>query len=126
MKTDIFINNYPMYGLNHNRRFLKPVMCECGCGQPAYMVLKTDDDVKEFCCAMLQEYDCPRSVIFAVFNDGRNLVTWKEVDEDDKTVEILSCESDDIHMFSDLDGEMRFCCYSLIMEEDDGLWMIQE
>ena len=121
------INNYPMYGLNRYRSFMKAPTCECGCGQPAMTVLPTDDDVGDFCATMLYEHQCPESAIFAVFHDGRLRAYIKTWDEESGEYVAICVESidKDIHMFSKLDGEYRFCCYNLIIEQEPGLWMIQ-
>ena len=119
------INNYPMYGLNHNRSFLKAPLCECGCGQPAHLLLKTDEDVTEFCKSALFMYECPDSAIFVVFNDGRMKAYIKLLLDDEVQVIELESADNDTHMFAELDGEFRFYCYNLIIEVEPGLWDIQ-
>lgn len=119
------INNYPMYGLNHNRSFMKAPVCDCGCGQPMHTVLETKDEVREFCMSTLNEYDCPESGIFAVFLDGTYMAVWKAYDHEREEMTFLVAEGNDTHFFSEIDGEFRLCCYNLIIEEDPGQWMIQ-
>lgn len=119
---DIRINNYTMYGLNHNRSFLKAPVCDCGCGKPADLVLKTKDDVIDFCMAALKEYDCNNAAIFAVFQDGEYMVVMSS---DEKEGEYFVGISDDMHSFAETDGVCRFCCYNLITERKPGLWMIE-
>lgn len=115
------INLYPMYGLNRNRSFLQAQVCDCGCKKPMYLQLKTKEDVKNFCFNVLREYDCSLSGIFAVFDSGIYMAVWKQYDEE---LEDMT-ESDDMHMFSEIDGKFRLCCYNLIIEERPGEWMIQ-
>ena len=117
----IYYNVYPMYGLNKNRSFLEVPVCECGCGNPMHLVLKTKKDVEEFCCAMLEDHGCPESAIFAVFKNGKHMAIFRTCDEE----KFLKGESSDPQFFAKLDGEARFCCYNLIIEEKPGLWMIR-
>lgn len=116
-----------MYGLNRYRSFLRAPKCECGCGQPAYLVLKTDKDVGEFCCAMLFKHECPDSAIFAVYNDGRYQAFIKDWNEEKGKFRVTCVQSKDRdpHIFAKLDGEFRFCCYNLIIEEKPEQWIIQ-
>lgn len=118
----IQINNYAMYGLNHNRAFMTAPLCECGCGEPALLMLKTKEDVFNFCGSVLSEYDCEMPAIFMVFNDGTYAAAILD-DENEEQLYIVT--SPDMHLFSELDGELRFCCYNLITEREPGMWMIE-
>ena len=115
----IYYNPYPMYGLNKYRSFLKAPICDCGCEKPGYIVLDTEKDVEDFCCSVLSEHECPDSAIFAVFHDGKHMAVFK----DDET--FLKIDDDNSHLFAKLDGDLRFCCYNLIIEEKPGMWMIR-
>lgn len=121
----IFYNCYPMYGLNKYRSFLEAPKCECGCKSPMHILLKTEEDVDEFCYAMLTEHDCPNSAIFSVFSDETFMSIWRYYDEDEDTDRFYKVKSDDPHMFAEIDGEFRFCCYNLIVEDRPGEWMIR-
>ena len=125
MSETFLMNSYPMYGLNHNRSFMTAPKCECGCGQPAWLILKEHEDVAEFCVSVLSEHECPESAVFAVFNDGHYEAFVKHWDEEDENFHVLDVSSDDMHMFADIDGEFRLCCYNLITEHEDGQWMIE-
>lgn len=114
----IYINNYPLYGLNQYRKFLKAPDRE------SRLRLETKKDVTEFCCSVLEQYPCPDSAIFAAFNDNTYLAVWKEVNDEDDSITLYSAEGSNSHFFSALDGEHRFCCYNLILEENDGEWII--
>lgn len=117
------INNYPMYGLNRYRSFLHAPMHE---NEPLYMELTTDDDVTNFCIDVLSRYECPDSAIFAVFNDGRQKIYVKNSPDNDEAAYISELEGDnDIHFFSEFDGQFRLCCYNLIIEHEPGMWMIE-
>lgn len=120
------INNYAMYGLNRYRSFLTAPICDCGCGEPTSIILKTDDDVGQFCVEVLNRHECPNSAIFAVFHDGRMRAYVKEWDEKSGEFAADCYEGGNTtHMFSKLDGEFRFCCYNLIIEREPGQWMIE-
>lgn len=121
----IYYNCYPMYGLNKYRSFLEAPKCDCGCGNSCHILLKDEEDVEDFCCAMLLEHECPDSAIFAVFKNGKHMAVFKEYDDDEEVMTILKGESYEPHFFAELDGEMRFCCYNLIVEEKPGKWMIR-
>lgn len=122
ISENIYINNYPMYGLNRYRSFMAAPECECGCGERGYMLLSDHEAVAEFCVTVLSEHECPDSAVFAVFNDGHYEAFVKTSDEKEKIIDI---GSNDLHMFSEIDGQFRLCCYNLIIEEKPGQWMIQ-
>ena len=121
----INFNSYIFFGLNRNRHFLQAPECECGCGQPAYLILKDHDAVGEFCSTVLFSYDCPDSAIFAIFNDGHYEAFVKEYDEDREQYVVSNIRCDDKDSFAELDGMYRLCCYNIIIEEQPGQWMIQ-
>lgn len=118
----IFYNCYPMYGLNKYRSFLKAPE---NSKHPMYIRMDDEEEVMDLCCAILEDYECPDSAIFVVFQNGKYVAVFKEYDEDEDVMTFLKAEGDDIHFFSELDGELRFCCYNLIVEEKPGMWMIR-
>lgn len=113
-----YYNNFITFGLNRHRNFLNAPHNEG-------IDLFTDEDVQDFCCTILANYDCPESAVFVVFQDGRFEAFWKTFDEEGELC-IARCESKNMHMFSEIDGEIRFCCYGLIIEQPNGMWKIQE
>ena len=120
--SKMIINNYPMYGLNHNRSFLRPPKCADGNG---YIILKTQDELDEFASEILIKHKCSNPALFIVYNDGRMGAYTTMISDDEIQVRYLQNECD-LHFFAKLDGECRFCCYNLIIEEKPGMWMIQE
>ena len=118
--SNIYMNTYPLYGLNRYRRFMKAPVKN---GKPMEIVLEGKEEVQEFCTEVLKKYDCPESGIFAVFKDGLMMALWKITEGDDMA--IVEAEGDDIHLFAEIDGEFRLCCYNLMIEGEDNKWIIQ-
>ncbi len=122
MATKIITNNFLLYGLNRKRNFLEAPLCECGCGKKMYFVLEDKDEVISLCEDLLLHTNCEEAAVFCVFKDGTHLGAMKIPCEDQIIIE----ESNDMHFFSDLDGEYRFCCYGLLCEMRTGEWHICE
>lgn len=122
MNNRITIDSYIMYGLNKHRAFLAPPTCE-DCGHDGDLVFEDSDDLKEFCGFVLMDHDCENCAIFVVHRDGI-YEAFMKMDEDEGAIGII--RSDDMHMFAELDGELRFCCYSLLMETDEGIYEIKK
>ena len=128
MNNKIIVDSYIMYGLNRRRAFLTPPTCE-DCGHDGYLVL-SDDELKNFCGFILTEHDCDNCALFVVHNNDTYEAYMKigsEYDEDEEEIscDIGVCRSDDMHMFATMDGEFKFCCYSLLMETGDGIYEIK-
>jgi hypothetical protein len=118
MGTKIFTNNFILYGLNRFRNFVKYANDE-------YIALYDEQEVKDFCTALLHENPCPDSAMFCVFNDGMMLAVIKIWDEGEKgKYEYMAAR--DMHFFSRLDAELRLCCYGLMCEITPGQWRIQK
>lgn len=123
-KPNIYINNFILYGLNRKRNFLKCPSDDCGEKVP--FVFEEDSDLFHSMAYLLYQHECPESAIFAVGLNNEFYAAVKMYDEeaDEEVVQIM--HSDDMHMFADLDGELRLCCYALLIEVEPGHWMIQE
>jgi len=127
-RNKVYFNNFATYGLNNKRNFLKPPMCECGCGNKMYIVLESENDLWDFMSFILMEHECSQCAIFAVKFDGNCYAAIKSLDEnEEQQVNILQSQiKNDMHMFSEIDGELTLHCYGLLIEEQPGNWMIQE
>jgi hypothetical protein len=120
-----------MYGLNHRRSFLRLPECK-DCGDGMKLSLCTPDEVTEFATDVLKDADCDCCALFFVMKDGtyksyfKTLFDSEEIDDEglELTFALASAASTDRHAFADLDGELRFCCYSLILEIEDGLFEV--
>ena len=131
MKNKILFDQYIMYGLNRNRRFLRLPRGE------RLLTLRTSEDIEEFSKEILKGKDC-ECALFYVHLDGtyssifksvlNQELTEAETLEDSQMVVTYSiCKSPrkaDTHLFSWLDGEFRFCCYSLLIEKKDGVFEV--
>ncbi len=124
MNNKIIFDSYIMYGLNRRRSFLRVSSCE-GCGGKQKVMLESDEELLEFSTETLKTRDCMASALFYVMKDGTYKTVFRVVcdeDEEEDLVEfaIGTVRSSDMHMFAELDGEFKFCCYSLLIETDDG------
>lgn len=113
--------------LNKFRNFLFAPECECGCGGKGTLLL---DDVQElfaFMNDMLIDYDCEQSAIFAHAYDDSMYAAIKNFDEEGNVdVKFFGIKETDMEFFAEWDGELRFCCYGLMIESKPGEWDIVE
>ena len=126
MNNKIYVDQYIMYGLNRRRNFIGLPECDT-CGERMGILLETAEDIEDFAVEALRDHDCNTCALFFVFNDDSYGAYFKCVyDEDEKDVEYALCRmfGKDRHMFAELDGEFRFCCYSLLVETNDGLFEV--
>ena len=101
-------------------------------GNKLYM--KTHADVEEFSTDSLKVHPCESCALFYVYLDGTYEAFFKyiyDVDEGDdsdeeKEITYAYCcmQGDDRHFFAQLDGRFRFCCYSLLIEVEDGVYEV--
>lgn len=126
----IIFDPYIMYGLNRRRKFLKSPVCE-DCGGKGTIVLRDDGALEDFCCGVMLEHDCDNCAVFIVHVDESYSVYFKmetgwSEEEDEPLYSIGRVDGDDRKLFSMVDGEFRFCCYSLLIEKEEGLYEIQD
>ena len=114
-------NSFAFYGLNRNRNFLKCPTCE----DKIPFIIDSKKEIEERCQELLAMHSCPDSAIFLVYQDGNMETIFKHHVYDDG-IEFGMMDGCDMHFFSEMDGEYRYCCYGLIIEERPGEWMIQE
>ena len=115
-----------MYGLNRRRSFLRLPSCE-ECGEMMRVVLDGPEDIEDFSIEALSGHECDSCALFYVHKDGTFSAYFKTVydaDDEDVTFAIGKIKSEDRHLFADLDGEMRFCCYSILNEIADGVYEV--
>ena len=120
MSVKITYNHYILYGLNRYKNFLDEVGAE-----NEIVKLADEQDVKEFCADMLHMYPCEKSAIFCVFKDGVMLAVIKIDDDGGDSGRYKFIASKDMHFFEKIDAEYRLCCYSLLCEEEHGVWRIE-
>ena len=112
-----------MCGLDVDYNILTAPTCKCGCGEKAYLVLESDEDVEDFCGDMLFEGDCEHSGIFYVFEDGLTRGVIRAGDD------LYGFTFDHLYGYVDFGGfvkESGLHCYGVIVEVDEGLWKIVE
>ena len=139
MNNKIYYDPYIFYGLNHKRSFLRVVSPFDG-----KVLLKSADDVMKFSIETLKNYQCDFCALFYVFNDdsygaffkyvynaygeneGNDDYEEDEYEDKERDVKYAICRgySMDRHLFAELDGRMRFCCYSLLIEKEDGVFEV--
>lgn len=126
MNNKIYVDQYIMYGLNHRRSFLRLEECK-ECGEPPRIMLIDPQDIEDFSVETLTGYSCESCALFYVHKDETYSAYVKSVydaDEEEVTFALGKIEGKERHMFADLDGELRFCCYSLLVEVDDGMYEV--
>lgn len=130
MNNKIIIDQYILYGLNRNRKFLR-------LPQDNMVHLSNEEDLTRFATKVLEKKDCD-SALFFVHMDGTYSSVFKTTvseelvsneDEEEESMEITYtiCKSErkrDMHFFSWLDGQFRFCCYSLLVETSEGMYEV--
>lgn len=138
MKYKFRNESFSGYGLNKYRNFLSAPECECGCGEKGNILLDSNEDLFGFMGTMLMEYDCNCCAIFAHAYDGSMYAAIKFVvddfddeiedieDDEDMPIHMLASEEEDVEFFQQLDAEIGFCCYGLLIEVKNGEWKIIE
>ena len=129
-----------MYGLNRRRSFLT-------LPRGNKIRLDSPEDITNFARKTLKEKLC-ETALFFVYLDGTYSSVFKVMTSDDHEKDVLEeddeltftltsdichtltyaiCQtgkSKDSHMFSELDGDFRFCCYSLLVEVKNGVFEV--
>ena len=120
-----------MFGLNRNRHFLRLPKSERN------ITLDTPEDMEEFSKEVLKSKDC-ECALFYVHQDESYTAFFKTTvsqefeegetfDDSGMLITYSICKAtrrNDTHFFAWLDGEFRFCCYSLLFEKEDGSWEV--
>ena len=124
MNNKIIYDQYIMYGLNHRRSFVRLPKCE-DCDEMMGVYLSSHEEMNEFAIETLTSHDCISCALFFAMQDGTYRAYFKGIldeIEDPEEVEIGVCEvnSDDSHLFADVDADARLCCYSLFIEHENG------
>ncbi len=132
----IMVSEFGMYGLNRYRNFMSPPGCEgcenyetCehvsdSCAGDHLYIAKTKDELLDMCAEFLKMHDCSESAIFVVYNNGSQMVVYNLEEEDQ--VGVTEPIEPDIHYFAEFDASMRLCCYSLLIEKEDGMWKVAQ
>lgn len=124
------VNEFAMRGLNKYKNILKAPLCE-NCDEPAAIRIESNEDLINLCASILFDNECCRSAIFLVHKNGKQeaVFTIPEYDEEKDEEYIdkiggLVVEGND--GFAELDAELNFHCYGLMIEQNKNEWMIQE
>lgn len=131
MNNKILFDSYIMYGLNRRRSFLH-------LPKGNKVRLSSAEEIEEFSKEVLKEKDC-NCALFYVYLDGTSSAFFKsftsqelvpsEFNEYEKELveSYAICRSErkrNMHLFAELDGNFRFCCYSLLIEKKDGVFEV--
>ena len=125
------IDEFAVRGLNKYKNVLSAPDCDCGCGGKAMPVFESDDELFSFCGSVLIDNGCTHSAIFLVHKDGRQQIILTVPNFDEETGEeyiekIGSFSGNDADMFAQVDAELGFHCYGMLIEKDDNCWQICE
>ena len=125
------IDEFAVRGLNKYQNVLSAPDCGCGCGGKAMPVFESDDELFSFCGSVLIDNGCTHSAIFLVHKDGRQQVILTVPNFDEETGEeyiekIGSFSGNDADMFAQVDAELGFHCYGMLIEKDNNCWQICE
>lgn len=112
--TKVRIEDYGVYGLNRHRSFLESDIIN----------LDNLDELIEFINEMLIEHECLACAIFAITYSDQMIAGFTAGTLNE--IYYTSNEEVDLDFFATLDGELRFCCYSLLIEIRPGIWRIIE
>ena len=127
MSKKIQIDRYIMYGLNRRRNFLTLPRGD-------KIKLPTPESIKTFAKEAITGKECECAVFFA-YLDGTYSAVFKTVKNQEVkesmpmdvmvTFSVLSTlRQADSELFAKMDGDFRFCCYSLLFEVDDGIFEV--
>ena len=133
LNNKIIIDRYIMYGLNRNRKFLSKTR--------KTILLPDLDTMQEYTAKVLSNMSCDCALFFIHLDETYSayfkvIMDSEFVDEDIDDLDDEDCQmkityalcrtdrKDDTHMFSELDGEYRFHCYSLLQEIEEGLYEV--
>lgn len=122
--SKIFVSPYSYYGLNRKRNWMKAPDCDCGCGGKMLLCLENDDELFSFCADVLSEHKCSESAIFIVRQDGEMQIAI--YNSKDNTVIGAKVKEPSTHAFADYDGTEHLCCYSMLIEQKKGEYLIAE
>ena len=126
------IDEFAMRGLNKYRNFLTSPDCDCGCGGKGRPVFDTREELIGFCGSILFDMDCSNCAIFLVHKDGKQeailkMVEWDEdTDDVEEHIASISTKDNTADSFAIIDAEYGLHCYGLMIEKEDGVWMICE
>lgn len=122
----IYVDQYITYGLNHRRSFLRVPKVE---GTDDMLVYVSSDELEEFAVETLKNHPCDSCALFFVHKDGTYTAFIKTVydyekETDEVQLAVAKTNSSDRHMFAKMDGELRLCCYSLLVEKYTGCYEV--
>lgn len=129
------------YGLNEFRNFNHRTMT---------ITLEDEDELVEYMASSLMDHGCAESAFFAVKYDGgaiichftppvtmllpekkikkmlkKGKITQEQIDEQERYYFRVLRDADfDMRDFAEFDGEMRLCCYALMVENEPGKWTV--
>lgn len=113
-----------MCGLDPFYNILEAPECQCGCGSKVKLCLETDDEVLDFCKAMVYEEEYDYCAVFAI---NKNNTLLAAIGDDEK---IYICRGekpiDDYKSIGKMFDEMQLDGYGLIVYSGDGLYKIVE
>lgn len=109
-------------GLDIKKNFLEAPECRCGCGGKSSLVLKTDDELIDFCGIMCEGSDCNQCGVFAITKD--NTVVGAIRQNTKICIIASSIPLSDYKEIGKLANELKLHCYGLLKWIDDGLYGI--
>lgn len=130
MNNRIYIDQYIMHGLNRHRSFK--------CTPGPRVRLDTEEKLQKYAVRNLKKTDC-QSAVFVQYIDETYSAYIKIYHADDDRGPMFEDEDGDLvftfaicslprvadsHVFAQIDGDFRLCCYSLLLEVEDGIYEV--
>lgn len=112
------------FGLDSEYNMLCAPVCECGCGKKMSILLEDDDDLFDFCYAMVDSQECNYCAVFAL-NEKNKMIAAVKYDGEIQCIEssdVVECYADICNMF----GELGLHQYGIIVCVGDGEYKILE
>lgn len=111
-------------GLEIDKNFLEAPKCECGCGAKASLVLKTNEELVDFCGTMCGKNECNQCAVFAINQDSSVIGAIKQ--DGEICIIASSIPLNDYKEIGRLAKDLNLHCYGLIKWVDDGLYNVIE
>ena len=112
------------FGLDSEYNMLCAPVCECGCGKKMNILLADDDDLFDFCYAMVDSQECNYCAVFAL-NEKNKMIAAVKYDGEIHCIKLKNISEDYLQvggMFDDLELHQ----YGIIVCVGDGEYKILE
>lgn len=115
------------FGLDAELNFLESPLCECGCGSRLDIILKSNEDIRDFIVGMISENECNQCAVFVLKKDDTMLFGFSQENDDEiQTYEAKFDFEDDVlnYDISELINTIHAHMYGILIEKEPGLFKI--